>query len=108
MATPMEISSNDTTSERPADWRALWLREIRHSRRLKLHVVYAREQRQALREALRAAVAVVADLSRQLDRSRATVQALRDENRRIVRAKFTDDTHMPETASDGASMQVVQ
>lgn len=87
----MTTSDHDTTAHRPANLAALLVREIRTSRRLRLHLWYAIEQRRALADALHAAVATIGDLSKKLDRARQNALDLRDENRRIVRAKFTDE-----------------
>jgi len=93
---------NDPTivphAERTANLAGLLVSEIRTSRRLRLHLQLARQQRQALADALHAAVATIADLSRKLDRARQASIDLREENRRIVRAKLTDVTHEPGSA----------
>jgi len=77
-------------TEQPANLAAMLVWQIRISRRLRLHLRLAHEQRKALADALHAAVATIADLSRQLDRARQASIDLREENRRIVRAKFSD------------------
>ena len=98
----LSIAAGDDDSNRPASrgtYAALWLHQIRYARRLRLHVAYAREQRKALRAALGEAVTMIGTLSRQRDRARQHANDLRDENRRIVRAKFTGEMRPPVTGT---------
>lgn len=107
----MTDTGNDTTTaEHPADLATMLVREIRYSRRLRLHLHRERIRHQHTRETLHVAVAMLRDYDRKLDRARQNAIALRDENRRIVRGKVTDGDHhhMPTTASAGPSQQVLQ
>jgi hypothetical protein len=92
MATPMSIAPIVPEPHPRANLAALLVSEIRTSRRLRLHLRYAVEKRRALADALHAAVATIADLSRTVDRARSTSQALRDELRRYTAARVPAPT----------------
>ncbi len=105
MSSPQSLPQNP---DAPARLAALLVEQIRKGRRLLLHLRLERLRHRHTRDVLHTAVATLRDYDRQLDRSRATAQSLRDELRRYVAAKMpapsapsTPDSTGPRPTSAG-------